>query len=262
MRSWPIRRKLFVIPLLAALLLVAGTLSMLESAQRYERSVRAALSDTFLEQAPASVGGRAAFMAAQAAAARALDEADRSFLYERIALAAALGVAVLALLVAAWQRGQGLSRRIGTLRLRLSHLLDRSAAPIPEDPGVGDEIEILSNRLHKAIIRGRERETQLRRSSEFLEFAQEAGGFGIFDLDLVTGQVTGTPLFFDLLGLANYTALFTRDDWLATVHPEDLETVIQKLNHAIATGGSLQAEYRTLRLDSGSSLTYRSPSGF
>ncbi len=106
-------------------------------------------------------------------------------------------------------------------------------------------------RLHKAIFRGRERETQLRRSSEFLEFAQAAGGFGVFDLDLVTSQVNGTPLFFELIGLAHPHVPFTRDAWLSTVHPEDFEHVVQQLNAAIAGGGRFQAEYRSLLLDGG-----------
>jgi HPt (histidine-containing phosphotransfer) domain-containing protein len=32
------------------------------------------------------------------------------------------------------------------------------------------------------------------RSADFLEFAAAAGGFGVFDLDLVTGDIGGTPL--------------------------------------------------------------------
>ena len=50
----------------------------------------------------------------------------------------------------------------------------------------------------------------LRQSSEFLEFAQAAGGFGVFDLNLFTDQITATPLFFELLGLSGNRALFTR----------------------------------------------------
>jgi len=41
----------------------------------------------------------------------------------------------------------------------------------------------------------------MRKSADFLEFAAAAGGFGVFDLDLVTGDIGGTPLFFDLIGL-------------------------------------------------------------
>ncbi len=38
----------------------------------------------------------------------------------------------------------------------------------------------------------------------------------------------------------------TREEWLASVHPEDLEGVVQALSTAVATGSGYQTEYRTL----------------
>jgi hypothetical protein len=46
-----------------------------------------------------------------------------------------------------------------------------------------------------------ESDTSSRRAAEFLEFAQAAGGFGVFELNLVTGHIKGTSLFFELIGL-------------------------------------------------------------
>src|ERR1700684_3489398 len=68
---------------------------------------------------------------------------------------------------------------------------------------------------------------------DFLEFAQAAGGFGIFDLDLVTGDISGTPLFFELIGLANRKVCLARGEWVATIHPEDVESVVLALGSAI-----------------------------
>jgi two-component system, sensor histidine kinase and response regulator len=87
------------------------------------------------------------------------------------------------------------------------------------------------------------------RSAEFLEFAQAAGGFGVFDLDLVTGGITGTPLFFDLIGLPRRDETLTREEWVATIHPEDLEAVVLELGAAIDLGTQYQSEYRTLSLN-------------
>src|ERR1700730_73479 len=89
----------------------------------------------------------------------------------------------------------------------------------------------------------------MRRSAEFLEFAQAAGGFGVFDLDLLTGGISGTPLFFDLIGLAYCDATLTREEWVATIHPEDLEAVVVELGAAIDSGTQYQSEYRTLTLN-------------
>jgi two-component system sensor histidine kinase/response regulator len=224
MRSWLIHRKLLAIPLTAVALL--GTTLWLLAAHRYhDHEVRAAV-----------------------AAALNPPHAD-TLLDDRATPAVCLAVAVLALLGAAWLAVSDLSKRLRGLRRTLAQVLDRGTPPLDGDVQSDDENQILSDRLKKTLFRGREREIQLRRSSEFLEFAHAAGGFGVFDLDLVTGQITGTPLFFDLVGLKNRQSLFTRDEWLATIHPEDYEQVVEQLNLAITTGERFQAEYRSLLLD-------------
>jgi PAS domain S-box-containing protein len=86
----------------------------------------------------------------------------------------------------------------------------------------------------------------MRRSADFLEFAQAAGGFGVFDLNLLTGDIGGTPLFFDLLGLKSRHRHLTREEWVACIHPDDMEAVVIELGAAIDAGGEYQSEYRTL----------------
>jgi two-component system sensor histidine kinase/response regulator len=88
--------------------------------------------------------------------------------------------------------------------------------------------------------------TSTRRSADFLEFAQAAGGFGVFELNLATGHIRGTSLFFELIGLDCRDMTLTRDEWLASIHPEDLESVVQALSGAVDTGGGYETEYRTL----------------
>jgi two-component system sensor histidine kinase/response regulator len=87
------------------------------------------------------------------------------------------------------------------------------------------------------------------RSAEFLEFAQAVGGVGVFDLNLVTGDISGTPLFFDLIGLPGRDQSLRREEWVATIHPEDLEAVVVELGAAIDSGTTYQSEYRTLLLN-------------
>jgi two-component system sensor histidine kinase/response regulator len=85
-----------------------------------------------------------------------------------------------------------------------------------------------------------------RRSAEFLEFAQAAGGFGVFELNLASGHIRGTSLFFELIGLECRDMSLTREEWLASIHPEDLEGVLHALNDAVTSGGGYETEYRTL----------------
>jgi two-component system sensor histidine kinase/response regulator len=86
----------------------------------------------------------------------------------------------------------------------------------------------------------------MRRSAECLEFAQAVGGFGVFDLDLATGDIGGTPLFFELIGIPSRDQRLTREEWVATIHPEDLEAVIIELGTAIDCGVGYESHYRTL----------------
>src|ERR1700680_1217860 len=81
------------------------------------------------------------------------------------------------------------------------------------------------------------------RFSDFLEFAQAAGGFGGFDLNLATGDIGGTALFFELIGLP-HRDLLTREEWVATIHPGDLEAVMLALGVAIDSGNRFQVEFR------------------
>ena len=97
-----------------------------------------------------------------------------------------------------------------------------------------------------AHLRAQDADSPARRSAEFLEFAQSAGGFGVFELNLVTGIIKGTSLFFELIGLECRDMSLQREEWLASIHPEDLEGVVQALSDAVATGSGYETEYRTL----------------
>ncbi|HEY2530955.1 MAG TPA: PAS domain-containing protein [Xanthobacteraceae bacterium] len=89
-------------------------------------------------------------------------------------------------------------------------------------------------------------DSSARRSAEFLEFAQSAGGFGVFELNLVTGLIRGTSLFFELIGLECRDMSLSREEWLASIHPEDLEGVVHALSDAVSSGSGYETEYRTL----------------
>jgi PAS domain S-box-containing protein len=138
-----------------------------------------------------------------------------------------------------------LTARIAGLREQLVHFGDPEA---PAESG-GDELDALSETLHDLVYQGQTRETQLKRTSEFLRFVQYVGGFGIFELDLGSAEIDATPLFFELIGVEPLGPPFTRHDWLATIHPEDFESVIHALSGALEGGATFEAQYRTLLQD-------------
>ncbi|HZF16476.1 MAG TPA: PAS domain-containing protein [Steroidobacteraceae bacterium] len=92
-------------------------------------------------------------------------------------------------------------------------------------------------------------EDALRDSKEFLQMAQSAGGIGIFELDLQTALMRGSDVLFQLLGMPSGNGLITQEQWLAAVHPEDLEPLISQFAQAVNNGGQFHIEYRALRPD-------------
>ncbi|HEX3847030.1 MAG TPA: PAS domain-containing protein, partial [Steroidobacteraceae bacterium] len=119
--------------------------------------------------------------------------------------------------------------------------LSRHATPAaPAHPVNGNERAPLSH--------ARTRDAQLRRSGDFLEFAQSAGGFGVYDLNLVSGEIHGTKLYFELTGQTTHDLALRREEWMASIHPEDLEAVVNALGAAIETGAKYHFEYRNLLL--------------
>ncbi|MGY1773853.1 SpoIIE family protein phosphatase [Blastococcus sp. SYSU D00813] len=79
-----------------------------------------------------------------------------------------------------------------------------------------------------------------------LELAVEAAGIGSFDWDLVTGRLDWDDRLLEMFG-------YTRESWgerieafAARLHPDDVEATMAALEHAIATCGAYDAEFRVL----------------
>jgi hypothetical protein len=120
----------------------------------------------------------------------------------------------------------------------------------------GDELVALQSALEAESRAAKAREAELRRSRDFLEFAQTAGGFGVFDLDLVTERMNGTALFFELLGLPAGDLTLTQGEWLATIHPADFEPFVERFRAAVETDHcSSTAAFAGSRLAAGCSRT-------
>jgi len=182
----------------------------------------------------------------------------------------------LALAMSVWAR-RAVAQPLGAVAAAMRRFHEDPSAALSLPPRSGDEVgEIVAgfNEL-VASIRERERaleessrqlrdsnvalqnevrerrsaETELLHSREFLEVAQSAGGIGVFDLDLATNVLQGSGSFFALQGIDPRAAAITQDQWLALVHPDDLEGLASAFAAAVDAGGGYRAEYRIQRLD-------------
>ncbi|WP_033129650.1 response regulator [Aeromonas aquatica] len=100
---------------------------------------------------------------------------------------------------------------------------------------------------------------RLRTASERLTLAQEAGGIGLFDMDLVTGHGYWTPQLENMFGLEPGGFGGTLDHWKALLHPDDATPAGDAFEMAIANGDDrLEIDFRILRQRDGAVRTFKS----
>jgi PAS domain S-box-containing protein len=93
-------------------------------------------------------------------------------------------------------------------------------------------------------------EEALRERDEILSLAERSAEIGIWDVDLATGMVRGTPQFFRLFGLEPADNLVSIEAMRAVRHPDDQNRVIQGFKEAVASGTDYyEMEYRIFRPD-------------
>ncbi len=79
--------------------------------------------------------------------------------------------------------------------------------------------------------------------------ALNAGQVGTFDMDLATGALTVDDRLLELSGMDRATFSGHPDDVYAHVHPDDVTDVVTRVEHAVTTGGTYEAEYRIVSGD-------------
>jgi PAS domain S-box-containing protein len=90
----------------------------------------------------------------------------------------------------------------------------------------------------------------LRQSQELLALAEQSAGIGIWDLDVATGLVRGTPTFFRILGLPDTGDPVPIATTRSVRHPEDRDRVEQGYRDVVGQGGdTYETEYRIIHPD-------------
>ncbi|MGE5302765.1 MAG: ATP-binding protein [Alphaproteobacteria bacterium] len=88
---------------------------------------------------------------------------------------------------------------------------------------------------------------KLRQVSERLELAQEAGGLGSFERNLLTGEIQWSTSQEKLYGLSPRNFATTYDVWKRLVHPDDLAAVEAAVGTSAKTMSPLITEFRIIR---------------
>lgn len=88
-------------------------------------------------------------------------------------------------------------------------------------------------------------EDALRDSEARLHLAQDAGGVGIWDWDIVANRTTWSESFCRLIGIEPSAGPHNVDTFFARLHPEDRERVAAEIERSMA-GGTYRCEYRVV----------------
>jgi PAS domain S-box-containing protein len=95
-------------------------------------------------------------------------------------------------------------------------------------------------------------ERALRERSELMGLAEQTAEIGVWDIDLDTGTVRGTPQFFRIMGLEPTDEPVSIETTRKLRHPNDRDRVIDGFQAAIQDGrDGYEAEYRILRPSDG-----------
>jgi PAS domain S-box-containing protein len=93
-------------------------------------------------------------------------------------------------------------------------------------------------------------ENELRERDEILSLAERSAGIGIWDMDMDTQMVRGTPQFFKTVGLPPTDDLVPIDRLRSLRHPDDRDQVVKNFKKAVEGGeDQYEAEYRIIRPD-------------
>jgi PAS domain S-box-containing protein len=82
--------------------------------------------------------------------------------------------------------------------------------------------------------------------TEHLRLALDAGGLGTFRWDMATGATEWDERLEALFGLAPGSFDGTFDGWVALLHPEDQDGVLQSVEEAVAAKGRFTVEHRVI----------------
>jgi PAS domain S-box-containing protein len=96
----------------------------------------------------------------------------------------------------------------------------------------------------------RRMQKELHDRDEILSLAERSAGIGIWDMDMETRLVRGTPQFFRIVGLQPTNDPVPIDRLRALRHPDDRDAVVQNFRRAVEGGeDQYEAEYRIIRPD-------------
>ncbi len=120
-------------------------------------------------------------------------------------------------------------------------ILDRAFAIRAEDGSI-----VRIGGIAEDVTKRKQSETLLKRTADRLTLAARAGGVGIWDYDLVSGELVWDEQMFSLYGITKAEFSGAYDAWQAGLHPEDRERGDAEIHAAIRGENEFDTEFRVV----------------
>src|SRR5690606_28004708 len=117
--------------------------------------------------------------------------------------------------------------RLETVSVILGALIELNVFPSPSGLSV----------YFRDISERKGMEAALRERDEILRLAERSAEIGVWDVDLTTGMVRGTPQYFCLYGIDPPDQRVSNEAMRAIYHPDDRPRVVRGFEEALASGG-------------------------
>jgi diguanylate cyclase (GGDEF)-like protein/PAS domain S-box-containing protein len=125
------------------------------------------------------------------------------------------------------------------------------ATEVTVAPVLGDDERLVGYvTMRVDLTQRRAAEDALRHTQERFKLASRGSQDGLWDWDVVTGEITLSPRWMEMVGGSPAERRVTRDGWLARVHPDDRPGVEARLDaELLEPTGDLACELRLLHDD-------------
>jgi two-component system cell cycle sensor histidine kinase/response regulator CckA len=108
-------------------------------------------------------------------------------------------------------------------------------------PAIDREIRQAVGRRQRVLVEG-----VLSETTERMQFALESAGVGTWEAELASGKATWSPILEKLHGLPVGGFGGTIEAFIACIHPEDRQQVLERISQSQRDRTSVQLEYRTI----------------
>lgn len=127
----------------------------------------------------------------------------------------------------------------------------RCATEVTVAPVLGDDDRVVGYVTMRVDLTARRAaEDALRQTEERFKLASRGSQDGLWDWDVVTGEITLSPRWMEMVGGSPAERRVTREGWLARVHPDDRPGVEARLDaELLEPSGDLGCELRLLHDD-------------